>query len=329
MKSTTEIFSLLGGRFSLSGGDDALRQVIADAAAANEWFARSDIECAIGAICRQMLERGKIERWLASYPAVGEHEPMRVAAIMAGNIPLVGFFDLMCIIASGNIPCVKYSGKDTVLMEYVVSLLRDIEPELRIEYFERGMRVDAVIATGGESANLYFDSEFAGIPHLFRNSRHSAAVIRGDETESELRALADDIFLYSGLGCRNVSLVFVPRGYALHLPVRRMGRGYHNNYLQCRALLIMNGTEFTDTGEAVFVRGAAGFPLPISRINIAEYDSLDDVAAWLAANSGRLQCVVSGSEVHPRAVPFGQAHYPTLTDYPDDADVMEFLFSLQ
>lgn len=324
MKNVTEIFAALGGRLSRFGGDDVSRKAVADAVAANEWFAESDIRCAVDAICRQMLQRGKIERWLSRYPAA-DRAPKRVAIIMAGNIPLVGFFDLLCVIASGNIPCVKYSSKDTVLMEYVVSLLRETEPELQIEYFGQGMAADAVIATGGDSANLYFGTAFAGIPHLLRGSRHSVAVLSGDETDADLRGLSDDMFLYSGLGCRNVSLVFVPRGYLLRLPARRMCRGYHNNYLQCRAMLTMRGAGFEDNGEAVFVRGAAEFPMSLSRINIAEYDSLDDVAQWLSANDGKLQCVVSASAVHHRTVPFGQAQYPSLTDYPDDADVMEFL----
>lgn len=327
MKNVTDIFAALGDRLSRFGTDDISRRAMEDAVAANGWFAEADIRCAVDAICRQMLRRGKIERWLADYP-LAAHEPKRVAIIMAGNIPLVGFFDLMCVVASGNIPCVKYSSKDTVLMEYVVSLLREIEPELIIEYFEKGKAADAVIATGGDSANLYFGSEFADIPHLFRGSRHSVAVLSGDETEADLCGLADDIFLYSGLGCRNVSLVFVPRGCDLRLPPRKMCRGYHNNYLQCRAMLAMRGIGFEDNGEAVFVRGAAEFPTSLSRINIAEYDSSDDVAKWLSENDGKLQCVVSSSAIHHRSVPFGQAQYPSLADYPDDADVMEFLMSL-
>ncbi len=327
MKNVTEIFATLGERLSRFGEDDVSRKAVGDAVAANEWFAESDIRCAVDAICRQMLQRGKIERWLSAYP-VADRAPKRVAIIMAGNIPLVGFFDLLCVIASGNIPCVKYSSKDTALMEYVVSLLREIEPELQIEYFGYSMAADAVIATGGDSANLYFGTAFADIPHLLRGSRHSVAVLSGGETDADLRGLADDIFLYSGLGCRNVSLVFVPRGYELRLPVRRMCRGYHNNYLQCRAMLTMRGVCFEDNGEAVFVRGAAEFPMSLSRINIVEYDSLNDVVKWLSANDGKLQCVVSAMAVHHRVVPFGQAQYPSLTDYPDDADVMAFMSSL-
>ncbi len=328
MKSVTDIFAALGDRLSRFGENAVSRKAIDDAIAANEWFAEADIRCAVDAIRSRMLQRDKIERWLSAYPAV-RHIPKRVAVIMPGNIPLVGYFDLMCVIASGNIPCVKYSSKDTALMEYVVSLLREIEPELRIEDFDKCTAADAVIATGGDSANLYFGSAFGDIPHLFRGSRHSVAVLSGNETHADLCALADDIFLYSGLGCRNVSLVFVPRGYELRLPARRMCRGFHNNYLQCRAMLTMRGTEFFDSGEAVFVRGAAEFPEYVSRINITEYDSLDEVAEWLSANDEKLQCVVSAAAaVHHRAVPFGQAQYPSLADYPDNADVMAFMLSV-
>lgn len=324
MKNVTEIFAALGGRLSRFGGDDLSRKVVADAVAANEWFAESDIRCAVDAICRQMLQRGKIERWLSRYPAA-DRAPKRVAIIMAGNIPLVGFFDLLCVIASGNIPCVKYSSKDTPLMEYVVSLLRETEPELQIEYFTKGMAADAVIATGGDSANLYFGTAFAGIPHLLRGSRHSVAVLSGDETDADLRGLSDDMFLYSGLGCRNVSLVFVPRGGRLELKAPDAISGmFRDNYTYTKAMLTMTGVPFTDAGGYVAVE-SLGFPDALSRVNYHYYDDVSEVESWLGEHDGELQCVVSRCVDHPRCAGFGRAQYPALSDYADGTDVMEFL----
>ena len=272
----------------------------------------------------------KISKWLSCYPSASSREPKRVAVIMAGNIPLVGFFDLMCVIANGDIPCVKPSSKDRVLEEHVEQLLCEIEPSLRIERYEEGVDYDAVIATGGESANLYFRTAFEGVPCLLRGSRHSVAVLSGREKNGDVDALADDIFRYSGLGCRNVSLVYVPEGMKLKIAPRKMCRAYHNNYLQCRALLIMNGAKFDDLGEAVLVRSkVTKFPRFLSQINIVEYSSLDDVKLWLSQHDESLQCVVSGIEgLHSRQVPIGKAQQPTIFDYADERDTMQFLASL-
>ena len=329
MKSTVEIFSELGARLAEFGSEDVSRSVIARAVAENEWFSVSDIRYAIDALRREMLAPEKVSLWLSYYPASALHTPKRVAIIMAGNIPLVGFFDLMCVLASGDVPYVKPSSKDSVLEGYVEDLLRDIESELRIERYVEGADYDAVIATGGESANLYFRTAFEGVPSLLRGSRHSVAVLSGKESKEQLQGLADDIFTYSGLGCRNVSLVFVPKGYRVALPVRKMCRAYHNNYLQCRALLTMQGVAFSDLGEAVVVPSRAEFPRYLSQINVVEYDDLGAVKRWLAERDEALQCVVSGIEgLHSRTVAIGRAQLPTLFDYADERDTMQFLAKL-
>lgn len=328
MKTTVEIFSMLGKQLSSFGRDERSMAVMRRAMADNEWFGERDICQAIDAICRQMLCREKITCWLAQYD-VPLREAKRVAIIMAGNIPAVGFFDLMCVLACGCVPLVKYSSKDRALMEYVVALLCEIEPNLRIEEYDGQEIPDAVIATGSDSSNIHFRSVYGAVPHLLRGSRHSVAVLSGEETCKELDALADDLFSYSGLGCRSVSLIFAPRGAEFDLPSRAMCRGYHNNYLQTRALLTMTGGEFYDTGECVLVEGGAEFPKRLSRVNVCRYDSKDEVVKWLAVNEERLQCVVSQMDIHSRQVPLGMAQYPALDDYADDVDVMAFLLSLE
>lgn len=331
MKSAVEIFSKLGERLAGFGSDEASRSVVARAVAENEWFSVSDIRYAIEAVRREMLDAEKVERWLSHYPLAATHEAKRVAIIMAGNIPLVGFFDLMCVLSSGHIPFVKPSSKDRVLEEYIEQLLLDIEPSLSIEKYVEGAEYDAVIATGGESANLYFRTAFAGVPCLLRGSRHSVAVLSGKESKEQVARLADDIFIHSGLGCRNVSLLFVPKGYKLSLPTRKMCRAYHNNYLQCRALLTMQGVDFVDLGEAVMVKPVqTEFPRFLSQVNVVEYSSLEDVKRWLAENDEALQCVVSDiSGLHSRCVEIGQAQSPTLFDYADERDTMQFLAEIE
>ena len=331
MKSTIEIFSELGARLAEFGSDDASRSAMARAVATNKWFSASDIRYAVEALREEMLDAEKVANWLSHYPSVALGEAKRVAIIMAGNIPLVGFFDLMCVIANGDIPYVKPSSKDAVLEAYIEQLLQEIEPALRIERYDEGIDYDAVIATGGDSANLYFRTAFGGIPSLLRGSRHSVAVLSGKETKDELELLADDIFIHSGLGCRNVSLVFVPKGYKLKLAVRPMCRAYHNNYLQSRALLTMQGVQFEDLGEAVLVRSKeTEFPRFLSQINVVEYSSLASVQQWLKAHDEALQCVVSTIEgLHSRQVQFGKAQKPTLFDYADERDTMQFLLSVE
>ena len=319
----------LGVRLAEFGSDERSRSVIARAVAENEWFSVEDIRYAVEAVRTQMLNADKISQWLSKYPAIGSRTAKRVAVIMAGNIPLVGFFDLMCVIAAGDIPCVKPSSKDYILEEYIEQLLLEIEPELCIERYVEGEEYDAVIATGSDSANLYFRTAFDAIPSLLRGSRHSVAVLSGKEPQKDILRLADDIFRYSGLGCRSVSVVFVPKRYRLSLEVRKMCRAYHNNYLQCRALLTMQGVKFKDLGEAVLVSSKAEFPRFLSQINVVEYSSLNEVQTWLEENDDAIQCVVSNVEgLHSRCVPFGRAQLPTLFDYADERDTMQFLTSL-
>ena len=327
MKGAIEIFSELGNRLASFGNDTLSQEAIERAIAENEWFSEQNIRYAVEAIRHEMLDREKITQWLAYYPT-----PLccnkRIALIMAGNIPLVGFFDLMCVIVSGNIPYIKYSSKDKVLMSYIVELLRHIEPSLRIEEYDNSLDYDGVIATGGDSANIYFRNRFNSIPCLLRGSRHSVAVLSGNESEEELQGLSRDVFTYSGLGCRNVSLIFAPKGYKLSLPKVAMCKPYHNNYIQHRALLTMSNIDFEDNGEALFVRSDARFSNKLSQINIAEYDSIAEVEEWLQENDERLQCVVASNKFHNRCVPFGRSQHPSLSDYADDKDTLEFLYSI-
>lgn len=327
MKNLVEIFALLGERLVGFGNDPLTQEVIARACSENGWFQPAEIARAVETIRKDMLRRGKLERWLKSYP-LPVALPRRVLVIMAGNIPLVGFFDLLCVVASGHRCLVKPSGKDRVLMEHVIGLLKEIEQGIALELFDGTASPEAVIATGSDNARRYFRVRYAAIPALLRGSRQSVAVLSGRESEAQLAGLADDIFAYSGLGCRNVSLLFVPRGAQPLLRVPRMNAKYRNNYRQVRALLEMDGVPFIDLGEAVAVVDT-GFSPALSRISYVYYDDLKQVEAWLAAHDPVLQCVVSECIDHPRRIPFGKAQSPALTDYPDAVDVLHFLSELR
>lgn len=327
MKNAIDLFSELGVRLRGFGGDDVTRAVMNAACRANGWFTPAEVRRAVGAIARDMLNREKLETWLADYPAVPVVAPRRVLVVMAGNIPLVGFFDLLCTVVSGHRCLIKPSAKDSVLMEYIVALLRDIDDSAPVGFYDGVSPVDAVIATGSDNANRYFRARYAGIPSLLRGSRQSAAVLSGDETPEQLAGLADDIWAYSGLGCRSVSLLFLPEGYEPTLQMPPVNDKYKNNYLQARALLAMQGHPFLDLGAAVAVEQRA-FPTALSQISYTHYKTPDEVAGWLAMHDDELQCVVTECLPHSRRAAFGCAQSPALTDYPDNRDVIAWLTAL-
>jgi hypothetical protein len=288
--------------------------VVARAAAANGWFTEGDIRRAAEAVATRMLSEGALKDWLP--------EPFsraRVGVIMAGNIPLVGLHDMLCVLAAGGECLYKPSSKDAVLMDFAAEHLGRTLPVRRWE----GEKVDAVIATGGDNARRLFAGRFAGLPMLLRGSRGSVAVLDGNETDDQLRALAGDIFAFSGLGCRNVSKLFLPAGYDIkHLKAIFNEHGapsakYRNNFLQRRALLSMQGAEFSG-GDFFVLREGVEFSEYISEV---VYD-FGDAEQWLAAHEGQVQCVVG------RDIPFGEAQRPGLTDYADGIDTMAFLSCL-
>ena len=212
-------------------------------------------------------------------------------------------------------------------MEYVIDQLRDIEPNVAISEYV-GERVDAVIATGSDNANRYFRSRFADVPSLLRGNRHSVAVLTGGESPEQMEALSEDVYRYSGLGCRNVSLIFAPEGLEIKLAKREVCPKYENNLRQTRALLRMGGVPYVESGCSLLTEGKE-FSAQLSRINVLRYSSLEQVEAWLLSHEEELQCVVSEAIEHSRRVDFGAAQRPALTEYPDQRDVMRFLLDLE
>lgn len=330
MKTAVEIFSQLGERLAAFGKDARSSAVIERAVAENGWFTADGIRTAVEALRSEMLDADKLQKWLSGYDLTGI-KPRRVAIVMAGNIPLVGFFDLLCTIVCGHCAVIKPSGKDRVLVEYIVELLREIEPAIAIEECDNESLTpadaDAVIATGNNNTRRHFKAVFAGKPQLLRGSRHSVAVLSGNESAAQLEGLGRDIVTYSGLGCRNVSMLFVPAGYRLQINAIPSNPKFRNNYIQTRAVMLMRGEEFSDTGGMLLV-GSDELPAAISCIAVKEYKELSEAAEWLAAHDEVVQCVVSECLEHPRRVSFGCAQHPQLTDYPDDIDVVKFLLNL-
>ena len=322
VKHIEGIFVALGERLANFGDDEHSNRIIEDALAANGWFTRADILRAVDAIRSEMLDREVLSKWLNNYTATAE--PKRVAVIMAGNIPLVGFFDLLCVLAAGHECHLKPSSKDSVLMRYVVEQLRDIDKDIAIFDYSADATYDMAIATGGDDANLYFREHFAGTRTLLRGSRHSIGVLNGAESAEELRALYNDITAYSGLGCRSVSMLFVPRGYvpnfergvAENIKLRR-------NVQAMRATLTIEGAEFYDSGAFIMRRGE-DFAQSLAVVTLKEYADIADVKAWINTNAECIQCVVSNCGIEG-SQPLGRAQYPALMDYADGVDTMRFL----
>lgn len=309
-----------------------LDPVIRRATEANCWFTAESVAFAIRAICSDMLQPELLETWLRPYQKQGTKTVRRVGIIMAGNIPLVGFFDLMCVLLSGHGCLYKPSSKDSVLIDHIAELLTGIDPSLPLQRMN-GKRPDAVIATGSDNTNRYFRTIYHDMPALFRGSRHSIAVLTGDETPADLTELRQDIFTYFGMGCRNVSQLFLPRNYDTEPLMRALQKGpvthppYLHNYRQAFALNTMQGKPFTDGG--FFLLREGGEPAQtVSELACTRYDSLSEVEDWLSGYDSRIQCVVSDRIRHPRRVRFGQAQHPAPTDYPDGIDVMKFLLEL-
>ena len=324
MRNITDIFVELGRRMCDFGNDERSVRCIADAAAANEWFTATDIRMAAKAVREEFLDESKLKNWLSRYDLHGI-TPCKAAIIMAGNIPFVGFFDMMCALLCGHEVLIKPSRKDSATIAYTVDTLRDIYRDIPLRYYDDNASAEMVIATGGDNATKHFRSRFSDIPALIRGSRHSAAVLSGDETEAELHGLKSDVFSYFGLGCRNVSLVFVPRGYEIDIEgPDAITPMYYDNYVYTKAMLGMNGVPFADRGKYVIAE-SCGFSDSLSRLNYSYYDDTAEVEEWLRIHDDEIQCVVTRCIAHPRRADFGRAQYPALSDYADGIDVMEFL----
>lgn len=326
MRDIIDIFVALGEEVRGFGHDSYTSAIVESAIEQNGWFTQPDIERAVEAIRTEMLQRESLTKWLSGYTRTAS--PKRVAIIMAGNIPLVGFFDLLCVLCSGHKAYIKPSSKDRVLMQYIVDTLRAIEPSIPIYDYSTEERYDMVIATGGDEANRYFESHFEGTKRLLRGSRHSVAVLSGKESAMELKALMEDITAYSGLGCRSVSMIFAPEGYDITLPhTPAVNTKLRRNIAAMRALYTIQQRHFMDYGAFLMVEGKE-FATSLALVVAQRYSDIEDVRAWLSEHRDHIQCVVSHLDIKG-CVAFGEAQHPTLWEYADGIDTMKFLLDEQ
>ncbi len=307
-----------------------LEQAIVQAKRFNGWFTSENVRASILEISK-LLERKKLESWLENLDETKEVKS--VAVIMASNIPLVGFHDFLSVLISGNRIKIKLSTNDDKLLPCIVNILLEIAPDFtkRIEFsLIKLENFDAVIATGSDNSAMYFDSYFGKYPNCIRKSRTSVAILKGHETLEQRKELAKDVFQYFGLGCRNVTKVYLPTGYDLDLLFEAffdykellMNNKYVNNYDYNKAIYLMGSNKIIENGFLI-MKEDKGIQSPVSVLHYEFYEDVNSVLSEIEEMKDKIQCVV-GQDF----IPFGKAQSPSLEDYADGVNTLDFLKSI-
>lgn len=301
----------------------------------NGWFTKENIAFSLQGWAENLTPE-KLNIWLDRY-SFKDIVAKKVAIIMAGNIPLVGFHDFLAVLISGHNVLVKQSSNDKHLLPYLSKYLEFVEPQFKgcITFTEEKLKgFDAVIATGSDNTARYFEYYFKGKPSIIRNNRNSVAVLTGDETEDDLKNLSEDIFRYYGLGCRNVSKLFVPKGYNFDgffegiyhwHPIVNKAK-YANNYDYNKAVYLMSEFDMLENGFFM-IKEDKSFASPIATLFYEFYDSKEDLNKILEEEAHEIQCVVSNG-FNENEIAFGATQKPELWDYADSVDSVEFLLAI-
>lgn len=303
----------------------------------NVWFDVKNSLSAIHAISAYFLKEDLLEAWVSAYH-FREHATKTIGLILAGNLPLVGFHDVLTVFISGHRAKLKLSQKDTALWHYVLDILYAIDDRMSgyVSVEERLTNIDAVIATGSDNSSRYFEYYFGKYPHIIRKNRVGVAVMYGDETEDELLAIGKDVFQYYGLGCRNVSSIFVPQNYDFILLLKlwesfawlRDNHAYGNNYDYNYAIYLMNQTRFLANGAVVLLE-SNDLVSRLACLHYRFYSNHTEVNQVLLDSKDKIQTIVSTRPVAGfEVIAPGGAQCPGLLDYADGIDTMKFLMSL-
>ncbi len=317
----------LGGYIQMN--ETAWQNVKDRAVRANAWFTPEHIDLAAANIVNQFLQRDKLMQWVGAYQIPSS--PKIVGIVMAGNIPLVGFHDFLCGFVCGHNLRLKLSSKDEVLITHLLSKLIEWEPALtqQIKVAERLNNCDAYIATGSNNTARYFEQYFGKYPHIIRSNRTSVAILDGTETDEDLRSLADDVYLYYGLGCRNVTQVCVPRDYNFEQLLRAFTKHniyadlnkYKNNFDYHLAIYLLNRVPYMSNESILMVEN----DLPFSAVSVLHYryyDNKEELTEQLKT-SNDIQAIIGKG-----FIPFGDSQKPQLNEYADGVDTMAFLCGL-
>jgi hypothetical protein len=304
----------------------------------NEWFIPSNIIFMLKNISCN-LEINNLNSWTSNYPKLNKMgNPKKIGLITAGNIPLVGFHDVLCVLISGHKLIVKHSSKDEKLMSWLLGQLIDIEPKFK-EFIhtekEQLRNFDAIIATGSDNTAKYFEYYFGKYPNIIRKNRNSIAILTGNETEEDLHLLADDMLIYFGLGCRNVSKLYLPEYYDIQKIFKSVVKydnlinhnKFCNNYLYNKSIYLLNQVEFFENGFLILKEDIA-INSPISVVHYEFYNNIEVVKKRIDLENDKIQCIVAKEGLINGSIEFGQSQKPGLDDYADNVDTMKFLLAL-
>jgi hypothetical protein len=327
------VFTELG--LQLNNPNEQLLAIINDERQYNAWFTPESVLKAVTAIGK-MLNTEDLATWLSHYNLDQNQPGKRVGLILAGNIPLVGFHDVLCVLITGNYALIKTSSQDNRLIKHALQILVDIDGSFKDQFslVERLENFDAVIATGSNNTSRYFEYYFGKVPNIIRKNRSSVAVLTGSETTEQLFELGHDIFDYYGLGCRNVSKLLVPKGYDFNFffesieayqPIINHHK-YNNNYDYNKSIYLVNRDAHFDNGF-LLLKEDERLVSPLAVLFYAFYDEIASVQDQLEQEGDKIQCIVSAIplKVKSQVVDFGQSQQPALWDYADGVDTMEFL----
>ncbi len=296
----------------------------------NAWFTNDFIELALENICNYFLDEDKLKAWISNYK-VANNSHKTVGLVMAGNIPLVGFHDFLCVLMSGHNVAIKPSSKDEILIKHIVQKMNEWDKDFStIILFAQILKgCDAYIATGSNNSSRYFEFYFSKYPHIIRRNRTSVAVLTGNESNDELNFLAKDIQLYFGQGCRNVTHLYVPKEYDFTALINALKQfdyftdlhKYKHNYDYQLAMLMMNNKFYMTDGSVLLSENDAIFSA-ISQVHYSYYENLAELKPKIE-NNDDIQCIVGNGFIE-----FGKAQQPSLSDYADGVDTMKFLENL-
>jgi hypothetical protein len=302
----------------------------------NNWFTVENTQKALKTIADYYLDETLLENWVSLYDIVDKPQITKsIGVIMAGNIPAVGFHDLLSIVISGHVCVAKLSSQDTVLMTNLINKLLEIEPNLEIRIADKLNEVDALIATGSDNSAKYFEYYFRNKPHVIRQNRSSVGVLNGSENEEDFLNLGKDITEYFGLGCRNISKLFVPENYdftGFLNAIESLGdifyhHKYKNNYDYNKSIYLVNMVPHFDNGFLLLTENES-LVSPISVVYYSTYKNEEDLKQQIENNTNKIQCIVSKDAWVENSQSFGDAQKPKLWDYADGVDTIQFLQSL-
>jgi len=305
----------------------------------NQWFTEENSWKSIEAIKTQFLDESILNDWTSKYQIKDRSDIKKVGLVLAGNIPLVGWHDIMCCFVVGHKALIKLSDKDKFLTPFFIKQLEAIDSRTSqyFEIIERLKDFDAVIATGSNNTSKYFENYFGKYPHIIRANRNAVAVLTGKETDEEIKNLGADIFEYFGLGCRNVSMCLVPQdlNWERYLSIWHEGykqysqhNKYKNNFDHNVSLFILNKTKYMISGSLI-VKEDPSIASRISSMHYQCYNTQEGLTVYLTDNRDLIQCVVSSNEIEGiDTFRFGHAQHPKINDYADGVDTMNFLTTI-